>query len=60
MLRIAKAPRVRAGLGALLLFLGAQAFATPFVPESFTVPERVETEGFVLVPLGPAVLEVAC
>ena len=58
MLRIAKAPKVRAGLGALLLFLGAQALATPFVPESFTVPERVETEGFVLVPLGPAVLEV--
>lgn len=31
----------------------AKALATPFVPESFTVPERVETEGFVLVPLGP-------
>ena len=55
---IADALRVRAGLGALLLLLGAEAFAAAFVPEPFPVPERVETEGFVLVPLGPAVLEV--
>ena len=46
------------GLGAMLLLLAARAFAAPFVPEDFPIPERVEAEGFVLVPLGPAVLEV--
>ena len=58
MLRIAEALRFRAGLGALLLLLGAQALAAPFVPETFPVPEQVKAEGFVLVPLGPKVLEV--
>ena len=48
----------RVSLGAVLLLLGAAALAAPFVPEDFPVPQRVEAEGFVLVPLGPAVLEV--
>ena len=48
----------RVSLGAVLLLLGTAALAAPFVPEDFPVPQRVEAEGFVLVPLGPAVLEV--
>lgn len=48
----------RVSLGAVLLLLGTAALAAPFVPEEFEVPLRVEADGFVLVPLGPAVLEV--
>ena len=48
----------RVSLGAVLLLLGTATSAAPFVPEDFPVPGRVEGEGFVLVPLGPAVLEV--
>jgi len=48
----------RVSLGVVLLLLGTATSAAPFVPDAFSVPQRVEAEGFVLVPLGPAVLEV--
>ena len=48
----------RISLGVVLLLLGTATSAAPFVPDAFSVPQRVEAEGFVLVPLGPAVLEV--
>ena len=49
---------IRVSLGVVLLLLGTATSAAPFVPDAFSVPQRVEAEGFVLVPLGPAVLEV--
>jgi hypothetical protein len=50
--------RVRRLALLLALLMAVPAMAAPLVPAEFPVPTRVETPGFTLVPLGPALVTI--